>query len=151
MEELFLDHMTRLMDLVGHLQLNIACKFSKRPKELGGCLIKELLWLVGLDAEITFASLPQIFHFSFFFLIAFVAECTILFRTVTLAGPNFISNCHVSVTDLVPSSSLILVSTGRDPFDQHQGNGILGADQKEHGLWGGEWGNLTMVDFEHAQ
>ena len=34
--------------------------------------------------------------------------------------------------------STILVSRGRAPFGQHQ-DAILGADQKERGLWRREW------------
>ena len=39
------------MDLEASLKLNSVRKFSKRPKELDGWLIKELLW-VGLDTVI---------------------------------------------------------------------------------------------------
>ena len=65
-EELFLCHLTGLMDLGGHLELNIARKFSKRPKELHDWLSKELLCVVGLDTGVTFAIVSLSLRFSFF-------------------------------------------------------------------------------------
>ena len=41
-------------------------------------------------------------------------------------------------------TELILVPRGRAPFGQHQ-ESILGADQKEHGLWGRECTELSFA------
>lgn len=54
------------MDLWGHLELNIARKFSKRSKELDDWLSKELLLVVGLDTGVAFAIVSLSLRFSFF-------------------------------------------------------------------------------------